>query len=278
MHKVILINCPVDEVLVENINEILGVKTQLHSKTDTFFKLKTNASINTDLAHEALKNLLYPHKIDYIITNDVPKKLILCDMDMTLVECESLDFVAEYAGVRGQVEEITQRAMNGEIPFEEAIIERIRLLKGISVDAFEQIVPKIPLSKGAKELANRAKMANMTRVIVSGGFVNISYPIRERLEFTSAYSNEFEIQNGVLTGNLKGCLLDDKAKLEKLKTYSHKLGLTQYETVAVGDGSNDILMLKEADLSVAFHAKPIVKAHIQNQINFSGLEVLSYLL
>ena len=201
--------------------------------------------------------------------------LFVTDMDSTLIDIECIDELADLAGRGEEVATITAAAMRGDIAFAESLSRRTALLQGLPesalVEVFEQ---RLHLNPGAERLLATLKAANVYTVLVSGGFTFFTERLKLRLGFDEAHANTLEIEtcNGQLTGQLVGPLIDASAKAEVLRTARERLNLSPEQTIAVGDGANDLLMLREAGLAVAWRAKPILRAAAGCSLNHSGLD------
>ncbi len=187
------------------------------------------------------------------------KRLIVFDMDSTLVDAEIIDEIAKYAGVEEEVKKITEKAMKGEIDFKTALIERVKLLKGLPVEVLEKIYRNIKLTEGAKELIQALKKAGYKVAVVSGGFTYFTDRLKEELGLDYAFGNELEIENGKLTGRIKGRIIDAEEKARIIEEIAKKEGISKENVVAVGDGANDRIMIENAGLGIAFNAKDVLK-------------------
>ncbi len=187
------------------------------------------------------------------------KRLIVFDMDSTIVDFETINQMASFAGVDREVEEITERAMNGELDFEEALRSRVRLLKGTPVEALEEIAKNIQLTPGSEELLHHLKQVGYKTALISGGFTYFTDMLKERLGFDYTFANVLEIKDGVLTGEIEGEIIDASAKGRIVNDLARLEGIGPENVVAVGDGANDCLMIQNAGLGVAFNAKDILK-------------------
>lgn len=228
-----------------------------------------------DKAQEALRG--YP--IDAIVQVEASrrKKLLVADMESTIITIEALDELAEYVGLKDKIAAITARAMNGELDFEAAITERVALLAGLSETALQEVYDtKAKLMPGAEALVSTMKQNGAHCMLVSGGFDFFTSRVRDRLGFHEDHANRLEIENGKLTGRVLSPILGKKAKLHALQEACGKLGITPYDAVAVGDGANDLPMLLEAGLGVAFRAKPTVRAQAREQVNYGDLTALLF--
>ena len=199
--------------------------------------------------------------------------LIVSDMDSTLITIECIDEIAACTGLKERVAEITERAMRGELDFEQSLRSRVALLAGLDervlADVYENV---LRLSPGAEFLLDECKVHGVKFMLVSGGFTFFTERLQQRLGFEYQHANVLEIENGKLTGRLKGRIIDAQAKADLLREYCDRLGLQPHQVLAMGDGANDIPMLKEAGIGVAYRAKPKAQAVADACINFGGLE------
>lgn len=208
-----------------------------------------------------------------------PKKLLISDMDSTMIQQECIDELADFVGKKAHVAAITERAMNGELVFEDALRERVALLKGLSVDVLQQCFDKkITPMAGAKELVAAFKKQGGKCVLVSGGFTFFTERVAKMLGFDEHYSNILEIENGKLTGKVREPILGKEAKLAELHRQCKLLGCAPENVIAIGDGANDVPMLKEAGLGIAYHAKPTVQAKVSSRINAGDLSSIIHVL
>ena len=203
------------------------------------------------------------------------KKALFADMESTIIREEMLENLAEYVGLREKVAEITRRAMNGEIAsFRDALAERLALLKGLPVTVIDEMARRMTLSDGARELVATMRAHGSHCVLVTGGFGVFTRKIADDLGFHEEHSNILDIQDGKLTGNVVEPVKDKDSKLDVLRSVSAARGLTPEQTCAVGDGANDLPMILEAGLGVAWRAKPNVQARAHHVIRFAGLRSL----
>ena len=185
--------------------------------------------------------------------------LVVCDVDSTLIEDEVIELLAEHAGKRAEVAEITERAMAGQLDFSESLTERVSVLAGLPESIFESVFERIRVTEGALEMISAVQAAGGYVGAVSGGFTQILNPLAESLGLDFARANELEIKDGRLTGRILGRIIDRTAKAEALLEWAEETGVSPTHTVAVGDGANDLGMMEQAGLAVAFNAKPIVR-------------------
>ena len=208
------------------------------------------------------------------------KKLLVADMESTIIEQEMLDELAKVIGVGDRVAEITRRAMNGELDFAAALRERVSLLKGQPVALLDQVAKHISLMPGAKALLTAMRNQKAECWLVSGGFTCFAKPVAEKLGFTRVFANELLVKDGVITGEVAEPILDKNSKQNLLEQACRELNINMAESLAIGDGANDVPMLAACNaghgLGVAYHAKPKVREVIPNQINQSDLSALVY--
>ena len=206
------------------------------------------------------------------------RRLICFDMDSTLIETEVIDELADRAGVGPQVREITESAMRGEIDFCESFTRRVALLKGLDVGVMRDIAEHLPITEGLERMMEVLKRTGYKTAILSGGFTYFGNFLKERFGFDYVYANELEIENGHLTGRFVGDIVDGKRKAELLKIIAQVEKIDIAQTIAVGDGANDLPMLSTAGLGIAFHAKPKVKLTARQSISTIGLDGVLYFL
>ncbi|PCH85773.1 MAG: phosphoserine phosphatase SerB [Piscirickettsiaceae bacterium] len=205
--------------------------------------------------------------------------LLVTDMDSTLISIECIDEIADMLGIKKQVSAITESAMRGELDFAASLTQRIALLKGLPVEKLQQVYDeRLTLNPGAETLIAFLKQHAIKLALVSGGFTFFTDKLKERLGLDYTLANTLEIENGCLTGQVAGDIIGAQAKADLLLALSTQLGLGKHQVIAMGDGANDLLMMDEAGLSVAYHAKPTVQAQTDIQINQGGLDTLVDLL
>lgn len=206
------------------------------------------------------------------------RRLICFDMDSTLIQTECIDELAKRAGVGDKVKAITERAMRGEIDFKESFTERVALLKGLDESVMKDIAEHLPITEGVERLMFVLKKYGYKIAILSGGFTYFGNYLKERFDIDYMYANELEIVDGKLTGRYLGEVVDGKRKAELLKLIAQVEHVDLAQTIAVGDGANDLPMISEAGLGIAFHAKPKVVANAKQSINTIGLDGVLYFL
>ncbi len=219
---------------------------------------------------------------DTIIQPDTPfrqrRRLVVFDMDGTLIEGEIIEELAKYANVGEKVSEITHRAMAGEIEFKEALRARVQLLKGLPVSVLQEVAGGMKLNTGTYELISTLKAMGFKLALISGGFKFFADCLKEELGLDYIFANDLEIKDGILTGRIKGQIIDREAKGNIVKQLAEKEGLTREEIVAVGDGANDEIMLKNAGLGIAFNASELLKKVADGRLTYSNLLGLLYCL
>ncbi|MBR6042829.1 MAG: phosphoserine phosphatase SerB [Paludibacteraceae bacterium] len=207
------------------------------------------------------------------------RRLICFDMDSTLIQTECIDELAERAGVGEQVKAITESAMRGEIDFKESFTRRVALLKGLDVSVMQDIADHLPITEGVDRLMEVLKRCGYKIAILSGGFTFFGEQLQRKFGIDYVYANNLEVdENGKLTGRFLGDIVDGHRKAELLKLIAQVEKVNLEQTIAVGDGANDLPMLGEAGLGIAFHAKPRVVANAKQSINTIGLDGVLYFL
>ncbi len=206
------------------------------------------------------------------------RKLVVFDMDSTLIQTEVIVEVARLGGVEEQVNQITESAMRGEIDFKESFRRRVALLKGIRQEQLIKISKDLPLTEGADLVIQTLKSLGYKLGILSGGFTFVGEYLKEKLGFDYMYSNELDIKDGVVTGEVVGDIVDGEKKAILLRQIAQKENIALEQTIAVGDGANDLPMISIAGLGVAFNAKPVVRQKASNAISSVGLDGLLYLI
>jgi len=206
------------------------------------------------------------------------KKLVVMDVDSTLIQQEVIELLAAKAGVGDQVIAITDSAMRGEIDFAESLIARVALLKGLPESVIEEVRKEITLTPGARTLVQTLHKLGHSVALVSGGFTEVIEPIAKDLQITHVRANSLEVVDGALTGKVKGAIIDRAAKATALREFAAIEGVTLEQTIAIGDGANDLDMISIAGLGIAFNAKPAVKAAADSSVSAPYLDSVLYLL
>ena len=206
------------------------------------------------------------------------KRLVQLDVDSTFIEQEAIELLATKAGVLDEVARITEAAMRGELDFAQSLIARVALLRGLSEDAIVQVQKEIRLTDGAAELVSLLHEKGHCVSLVSGGFINILQPIVNELKIDFYKANTLEVIDGKLTGKVVGAIVDRAAKAEALKDFAQQCSVDLQNTVAIGDGANDLDMMQVAGISIAFNAKPIVEAAADYSIKEPSLRSVPSLI
>jgi phosphoserine phosphatase len=246
--------------LTINVNEVKNL-SQLKSKV-----IAKSHELNIDLALQ---------KMEAYRKN---KRLVFFDMDSTLVDMEIIDEMAQRAGVFKEVSRITEKAMRGDIDFEESLTQRVALLKGLKVEELEKVRNEMKLSEGAKDLVDTLKRLGFKLGLVSGGFDYFSDFLREKLGLDFSYANHLEIKNGILTGKVLGKIVDNTYKAKIVNMVSSEEGVLLDQTVAIGDGANDVLMLGQAGLGIAYNAKERLERAANMSLGRARLKNILYIL
>ena len=206
------------------------------------------------------------------------RRMVAFDMDSTLIQAEVIDELARRAGVGQQVAGITERAMHGEIDFKESLIQRVTLLKGLPESALAEVAATLTLTEGTERLISTLKKLGYKTAILSGGFTYFGRVLQRRFGFDYVFANDLEIENGLITGNLASEIVDGERKASLLASIAQHEGFSLEQTIAVGDGANDLPMLSIAGLGIAFRAKPIVKESAKQSLNTLGLDGILFLM
>ena len=199
-------------------------------------------------------------------------RLLVMDMDSTLITIETIDELADLVGLKTQVAAITEAAMRGEIEYNESLRQRVRVLKGLGEDALQRVYDeRVKLTPGAEKLIAAAQREGIKTLLVSGGFTYVTDRLRTRLKLDYAHSNCLELVDGILTGGIVGDIVNADGKREALLEVRERLGITREQTIGIGDGANDLKFMAECGVSIAYHAKPIVRGQTTYALNHVDL-------
>jgi len=229
---------------------------------------------------ERARGALAPHRVDAntVAAQSRRKSLLLADMDSTIIGCECLDELADFAGLKQQIAAVTERAMRGEIEFEPALRERVALLKGMAASMLDRVYDeRVTLNPGARALVRTMAEAGATTMLISGGFSFFTSRVAQAAGFARQQANDLLIVDGKLTGAVREPILGRQAKRDALHLLAGEGNVALADTLAIGDGANDLGMIGDAGLGVAYHAKPIVAAAANARLDYSDLEGVLYL-
>ena len=231
---------------------------------------KSNFEIENLRSHHSVDLNIFDQGFDY---DNI--KLMVSDMDSTLISIETIDEVARQVGLSNEVSCITEEAMQGQLDFSESFKKRLSILKGVGTESFNEVYKnKMELNPGASKLVKFLKSINIKTALVSGGVNFFAEKVTDVLGIDTYRANDVEIKNEALTGKVLGAVVDAKAKANYIEELCNYYGLSPEQVIAIGDGANDLEMMKLAGLSVAYHGKPILKKSCNIQINFGGLDSL----
>jgi phosphoserine phosphatase len=243
---------------------VRGYPTDLGHLREQFLRL--SSELGLDIAFQA----------DDIYRRN--RRLVVFDMDSTLIQCEVIDELAKEAGVWDAVSSITAAAMRGELEFTQSFEKRLALLKGLPETKLSEVAARLPVTEGLPRLMQTLKMLGFKTAIISGGFTYFAEHLQQMFGFDHIYANTLEIKDGVVTGRVCGPVVDGKRKAEVMKEIAMKEGIRLDQVIAVGDGANDLPMLISAGLGIAFHAKPVVRESAKQALSNVGLDAILYLM
>ncbi len=290
------------ELSAKQISQVCGVMSDHDINIDTITRLSERVSLKKDnpehitaiqifvsgtpksayKMREDIMNISKAAGIDVSFQVDdiyrKNRKLVVFDMDSTLIQTEVIDELAKIAGREEEVSRITTLAMEGKMDFDESFKQRVALLKGITLDEIKEMPARLPLSEGAERVTKILKKLGYKIAIISGGFTCVGEYLKNKLNLDYAFANELDIKDNIVTGKIKGDIINGEKKATLLKELAKKENISLAQTIAVGDGANDLPMISLAGLGVAFEAKPSVKEKADSALSKVGLDGLLYLL
>ncbi len=255
-------------------------------RPNSFSALEITALVPTKLDDKDLKESLLrvsnEHQVDIAFLKDNvfrrSKRLIVFDMDSTLIQTEVIDEMADVMGVGENVRAITERAMNGEMDFDESLRQRVSQLKGLTEEQMKQILSDLPFTPGVEEFVSTVKNLGYKVALISGGFSFFANALKDKLNLDYAFANDLKMIDGVLSGEVEGTIINAEQKALLVKVISQQEKISLEQVVAIGDGANDLPMLATAGLGIAFHAKDIVKEKAQNHMSHGPMTSILYFL
>ncbi|PTS82969.1 phosphoserine phosphatase SerB [Sphingomonas sp. HMWF008] len=257
--------------------EVAGCAPSVHGWIDEGKAADIFFGAGPDAARAALEGTFAGVDVVVQPVNGRAKALLIADMDSTMITVECIDELADYAGIKPQIAAITEAAMRGELDFEGALDARVALLAGLDEAVIERcLAERVKIMPGAEVLIRTMRARGGNAILVSGGFTRFAEPVAAQIGFHRAIANRLEIADGMLTGTVAKPIVGSDTKLQTLLAASAELGLLTEQTLAVGDGANDLAMIKAAGLGVAYHAKPIVAAAAAARIDHGDLSALLY--
>jgi len=264
-------HCNIERIKMIARGELLAMEMSIDLREANFHRLRMDLSaVAKRVGMDIIAQPEYAFK--------KRKKVIVFDMDSTIVDGEIIDEMAKLAGVKGKVKALTEKGMRGEIDFVQSLRARVSFLKGLRIKSLDSIAKTLRLTKGSEELVAALKDMGFKVALISGGFTYFTDILKKRLGFDYAFGNELEIRSGRLTGRIKGKIIDAERKAEIMDEICRKEGITCDEVVAVGDGSNDQIMLANAGLGIAFNAKEILKKVADGAITRDHMKGVLYCL
>lgn len=266
--------------LTARASEAVGARSHYWLADGIAADLLPDSSLDAAMVSALLRTIVAGQPVDVVVQPQEGrrKKLLIADMDSTMIGQECIDELADAVGLKDHVSAITARAMNGEIPFEGALRERVALLKGLRATVVEEVIrDRISLAPGGLELVATMKRNSSHTALVSGGFTCFTGPVAAMLGFDENQANVLIAENGVFNGVVQEPILGRQAKADALTALCSRLGITSAEALAVGDGANDLSMLELAGSGVALHAKPSVAAQAKHRIDHGDLTALLYM-
>jgi phosphoserine phosphatase len=256
-------------------NVAIHVRANAHAKAFATFAVDVFCEQVCDVSNDEIANVCAQYRVDIfkkLQSRLSEPGLLVMDMDSTVIAMECIDEIADLAGVKGEVSEVTERAMRGEIPFTQSLHDRVACLAGVAESDLLSIREQLPFMPGFMETMHILKQANWHLAIASGGFTFFADYVKGVAQLDAAFSNQLEVKDGILTGKVIGDVVDGAEKARILTHLSKEHGVAQTQCVAIGDGANDLIMMEKAGSSIAYHAKASVAKAADNAIRFCGFE------
>lgn len=268
--------------LQEKSSQRLAEASRQHNEHIDCIEYRLVGEVDFAAVRDAALMLSETLGIDIVIQKDardhVQPRLVCFDMDSTLIKAEVIDELARRHGVGEEVAEVTERAMRGELDFKASFRERMSKLAGLDESVLADIANELPLMEGVERLMVNLKRLGYRTAILSGGFTYFARHLQEKLGFDEIHANELVIENGKVTGDVYEPIVDAERKADLLETIALREGFTLEQTIAVGDGANDLKMLAKAGMGIAFQAKPLVRAQARQAISSQGIDAVLYLM
>lgn len=271
-------------ILAQNEINILKIDNSLDNnfRTLDISAIAKDKNLNWQKVKEELIQISNIHSVDMALLKDDiwrrNKRLIVLDMDSTLIQSEVIDELARKHGVYNEVHQITEKAMNGEFNFDDSLKKRVALLKNFKEEDLQEVLNDIKLTKGAEDFIRTLKSLGLKVALISGGFTYFTNYFKDKLKLDYAFANELEFEDGKLTGNIKGPIVNTEKKAMILEILAQENSINLEQVVAIGDGANDLDMLSKAGLGIAFHAKEIVKKTAKQNMSHGNMDSILYFL
>ena len=272
----------VQAILQQLPSGIVNQAIRLHPLSDAFSATVVQVVLNAEVDKAWLASIAAQYYVDVFCITDAPRLanpgVIVMDMDSTVIQIECIDEIAKLCGKGDEVSAVTELAMAGELDFAQSLRQRVGVLDGIDVNLLQGIRDSIPLMPGIHALLQTLQGNGWKTVIASGGFTYFAHYLQARLALDGAHANELEVADGRLTGHVLGDIVDAQTKAQMVLNYAQHFDIPLSQTIALGDGANDLVMMGQAGLGMAFHAKPVVEAQADAAIRFGGVEQTLYAL
>ena len=272
----------VQSILAQLPSNVSNVAIRLHPLSDAFSASVIQVVLNKAVDKAWLAAIATQYYVDVFCITDAPRLadpgVIVMDMDSTVIQIECIDEIAKLCGKGDEVSAVTELAMEGKLDFTQSLRQRVSVLDGIEVNLLKGIRDSIPLMPGIHALLQTLQGNGWKTVIASGGFTFFAHYLQSRLALDGAHANELEVIDGRLTGRVLGDIVDAQVKAQTVLNYAQHFDIPLSQTIALGDGANDLVMMGQAGLGMAFHAKPVVEAQADAAIRFGGLEQTLYAL